>query len=71
MSCSHLLVLFVHYTSLLINNSSCHIKYTEGVQSLNWAKIMKTINDDPDDFFLGGGWSFLDPESDVSRQYGV
>lgn len=27
---------------------------------------MKTINDDPDEFFDGGGWSFLDPESDVS-----
>lgn len=47
-------------------HSSCDIKYTEGVQSLNWTKIMKTINDDPEDFFENGGWSFLDPESDVS-----
>ena len=27
---------------------------------------MKTINDDPEGFFDNGGWSFLDPESDVS-----
>ena len=27
---------------------------------------MKTINDDPQGFFDHGGWSFLDPESDVS-----
>ncbi|XP_065185359.1 FACT complex subunit SPT16-like isoform X1 [Sycon ciliatum] len=38
------------------------IKYTEGIQSLNWAKIMKTISDDPAGFFEGGGWSFLDPD---------
>ena len=36
------------------------IKYTEGVQSLNWAKVMKTITDDPEGFFEGGGWNFLD-----------
>ena len=53
------------FTFLLLY-SSCDIKYTEGVQSLNWTKIMKTINDDPQGFFDSGGWSFLDPESDVS-----
>jgi hypothetical protein len=26
---------------------------------------MKTINDDPKGFFEQGGWSFLDPESEV------
>lgn len=31
--------------------SSCDIRYSEGVQSLNWAKVMKTIIDDPDGFF--------------------
>ncbi|KAL7977702.1 hypothetical protein Chor_009651 [Crotalus horridus] len=31
--------------------NSCDIKYTEGVQSLNWTKIMKTIVDDPEGFF--------------------
>merc|ERR1712200_253070 len=44
--------------------NSCDIKYTEGIQSLNWSKIMKTIVDDPGGFFESGGWSFLDPESD-------
>ncbi|GLD61910.1 FACT complex subunit SPT16 isoform X1 [Lates japonicus] len=46
--------------------NSCDIKYTEGVQSLNWTKIMKTIVDDPEGFFEQGGWSFLDPESEGS-----
>ena len=50
--------------------SSCDIRYSEGVQSLNWAKIMKTITDDPEGFFDSGGWSFLDPESDVSIPWG-
>ena len=45
--------------------SSCDIRYTEGIQSLSWPKIMKTINDDPKGFFEQGGWSFLDPESEV------
>ncbi|XP_015927394.1 FACT complex subunit SPT16 [Parasteatoda tepidariorum] len=44
--------------------NSCDIRYTEGIQSLNWTKIMKTITDDPDGFFESGGWSFLDPESE-------
>ena len=43
--------------------NSCDIKYTEGLQSLNWGKIMKTIVDDPDGFFEPGGWGFLDPDS--------
>lgn len=29
---------------------------------------MKTIVDDPEGFFEQGGWSFLDPESEVSVQ---
>jgi nucleosome binding factor SPN SPT16 subunit len=45
--------------------SSCDLKYTEGVQSLNWTKIMKTIVDDPEGFFEQGGWSFLEPEGEV------
>lgn len=44
--------------------NSCDIRYSEGIQSLNWSKIMKTITDDPDGFFQNGGWTFLDPESD-------
>ena len=43
--------------------NSVDIKYTEGVQSLNWGKIMKTIMDDAEGFFESGGWSFLDPNS--------
>lgn len=43
--------------------NSCDIKYTEGLQSLNWGKIMKTIVEDPDGFFETGGWGFLDPDS--------
>ncbi|CAG5135919.1 unnamed protein product, partial [Candidula unifasciata] len=44
--------------------NSCDIRYTEGVQSLNWTKIMKTITDDTEGFFDNGGWSFLDTTSD-------
>lgn len=54
----------------VISPSSCDIKYTEGVQSLNWTKIMKTIVDDPEGFFEQGGWSFLEPEGEV-RECGV
>ena len=49
--------------------SSCDIPYNEGVQSLNWTKIMKTITDDPEGFFDNGGWTFLSPDSDVSIQF--
>lgn len=45
--------------------NSCDIRYSEGIQSLNWTKIMKTITDDPEGFFESGGWTFLDPESDA------
>lgn len=48
--------------------NSCDIKYTEGIQSLNWTKIMKTINDNPEDFFENGGWSFLEPNSEDENQ---
>ncbi|KAK9503561.1 hypothetical protein O3M35_010094 [Rhynocoris fuscipes] len=48
--------------------NSCDIRYSEGIQSLNWTKIMKTITDDPDGFFESGGWTFLDPESDEEEQ---
>ncbi|XP_071546474.1 FACT complex subunit spt16-like [Panulirus ornatus] len=48
--------------------NSCDIRYSEGVQSLNWSKVMKTIIDDPDGFFEQGGWSFLDPDSEEENQ---
>lgn len=43
---------------------TCDIWYSEGIQSLNWAKVMKTITDDLEAFFEEGGWSFLNVESD-------
>ncbi|KAG8222217.1 hypothetical protein J437_LFUL001415 [Ladona fulva] len=50
--------------------NSCDIRYTEGIQSLNWTKIMKTITEDAEGFFENGGWSFLDPESDDEKAEG-
>ena len=44
--------------------NSCDIYYSEGVQSLNWVKVMKTITDDIEGFLDGGGWDFLSPKSD-------
>ncbi|KAI0797833.1 FACT complex subunit SPT16 [Abortiporus biennis] len=38
---------------------SVDIPLAEGPVNLNWGPIMKTINEDPYDFFQGGGWSFL------------
>lgn len=31
----------------------------EGPVNLNWGQIMKTINENPLEFFREGGWSFL------------
>jgi nucleosome binding factor SPN SPT16 subunit len=39
---------------------SCSIYCSEGATSLNWVKVMKTIRDDLEGFYEGGGWSFLD-----------
>lgn len=50
--------------------NSCDIRYSEGIQSLNWSKIMKTITDDSEGFFENGGWTFLDPESDTEHAAG-
>lgn len=47
---------------------SCDIRYTEGVQSLNWVKIMKTILDDVEGFFEQGGWDFLGEENGQSDE---
>lgn len=44
--------------------NSCDIKYSEGIQTLNWTKIMKMVADNPMRFFTDGGWKFLEPESD-------
>lgn len=32
---------------------------SEGPVNLNWGPIMKHINENPYEFFQGGGWSFL------------
>ncbi|XP_039746660.1 FACT complex subunit spt16 isoform X2 [Pararge aegeria] len=49
--------------------NSCDIRYSEGIQSLNWTKVMKTITDDIEGFFDNGGWTFLDPESDAENAH--
>ncbi|XP_003747374.1 FACT complex subunit SPT16 [Galendromus occidentalis] len=43
--------------------NSVDIRYTEGLKSFNWNKIMKTITSDPEGFFDNGGWKFLDTNS--------
>ena len=48
-----------HQFIIFHNFSEQDIRYTEGVQSLNWPKIIKTVTEDPEGFFEDGGWSFL------------
>lgn len=48
--------------------SQCDIRYTEGIQSLNWTKIMKTIVDDPEGFFEQGGNNFSKTKVYVERK---
>jgi nucleosome binding factor SPN SPT16 subunit len=43
---------------------SCDIAFSEGPLNLNWPTIMKTVNEDPAQFFKDGGWKFLETESD-------
>ncbi|GLB35147.1 putative fact complex subunit spt16 [Lyophyllum shimeji] len=38
---------------------SVDIPMSEGPVNLNWGPIMKHINENPYEFFQGGGWSFL------------
>ncbi|CCM03865.1 uncharacterized protein FIBRA_06015 [Fibroporia radiculosa] len=38
---------------------SVDIPLSEGPVNLNWGPIMKTINEDPYEFFQQGGWTFL------------
>jgi hypothetical protein len=45
--------------------SSVDIPYSEGPVNLNWSAIMKTVNEDPQDFFAEGGWGFLAEKDDV------
>lgn len=39
--------------------SSVDIPMSEGPVNLNWGPIMKHINENPYEFFQGGGWTFL------------
>ncbi|KAH9854064.1 FACT complex subunit SPT16 [Lenzites betulinus] len=59
---------------------SVDIPLSEGPVNLNWGPIMKTINEDPYEFFQQGGWSFLggaaageeseaDDESDTESEF--
>lgn len=54
------------------NHSSVDIPMSQGPVNLNWGPIMKHINENPYEFFQGGGWSFLGStggaESDLSEQ---
>lgn len=44
---------------------SMDVQFTEGPANLNWSEIMKTVNQDPAQFFMDGGWGFLAPGSDM------
>ncbi|SCZ96389.1 BZ3500_MvSof-1268-A1-R1_Chr8-2g10162 [Microbotryum saponariae] len=43
---------------------SVDIPFTEGPVNLNWGAIMKTVNEDPYEFFKEGGWGFLSAKGD-------
>jgi nucleosome binding factor SPN SPT16 subunit len=43
---------------------SSDIAYSEGPLNLNWPTIMKTVTADTHQFFVDGGWAFLQAESD-------
>ena len=43
------------------------IPFTVSTIYLNWSTIMKSLQDDPHQFFLDGGWSFLATGSDDER----
>ncbi|BGP11874.1 FACT complex subunit spt16 [Rhodotorula toruloides] len=45
---------------------SVDIPFSEGPVNLNWQAIMKTVNDDPYDFFKEGGWGFLTEKDNAS-----
>jgi nucleosome binding factor SPN SPT16 subunit len=43
---------------------SCDILFSDGPFNLSWPTIMKTVTTDTHQFFVDGGWSFLQTESD-------
>lgn len=44
---------------------SSEIAYSEGPLNLNWPTIIKTVTADPHQFFVDGGWTFLQEDSDA------
>jgi len=40
------------------------LSYYEGNLNLQWGTIMKTVQEDPHEFFKTGGWNFLSTDSD-------
>ncbi|KAK1831609.1 FACT complex subunit-domain-containing protein [Podospora conica] len=44
------------------------IAYSEGPLNLNWSVIMKTVTADTHQFFIDGGWGFLQNDSDDDDQ---
>lgn len=47
---------------------SSNIAYSEGPLNLNWPTIMKTVIQDPKQFFAEGGWNFLASDSDEEEE---
>ena len=51
---------------------SCDVPISEGPVNLAWGQIMKTVNDDPYEFYESGGWGFLtggnDSEDESSEE---
>ncbi|KAI8148314.1 FACT complex subunit-domain-containing protein [Fennellomyces sp. T-0311] len=43
---------------------SVEVAFTEGPVNLNWSMILKTVLNDPADFYRNGGWNFLGSGSD-------
>uniref|UniRef100_A0AC35UB63 FACT complex subunit n=1 Tax=Rhabditophanes sp. KR3021 TaxID=114890 RepID=A0AC35UB63_9BILA len=48
--------------------NSCDIRYTEGIQSLRFSKILATVLSDPIGFFNDGGWGFLADDDENTVQ---
>ncbi|CEI93524.1 Putative FACT complex subunit spt16 [Rhizopus microsporus] len=47
---------------------SVEVAFTEGSVNLNWSMIMKTINDDPAEFFRNGEAMQIDKNANLERQ---
>ncbi|KHN94288.1 FACT complex subunit spt-16 [Metarhizium album ARSEF 1941] len=47
---------------------SSDIAYSEGPLNLNWPTIMKTVTADTHQFFVDGGWGFLQENSDDEQE---